>query len=471
VGRAQTAPDRASVHATKPDEAAPTGSGLFEQSSTPPSSASAAAPAALPPFTLSGYARGDAFVGKVPGFRRAETKAAYGELSLAVKTAKQRHGDGYAEARVRYGLQGDQQQTFLDLREAYVNGYFGPVDLRFGKQIIVWGRADALNPTNNLTPFDIRIRSPVEDDRRLGNVGARVFVNLAPAPLRVEGVWMPLYVPSELPPVGLPEFVTFTDPTFPRPDVDNGLFAGRLHLELPAFELSVSYLHGYAPLPGITLASVTFDPQTPSVRVSRTAYDQHVVGFDFSTAISDLVAIRAEAAFRRPADYQNKIYAARPDLQYVLGLDRAFGAVSVIAQYVGRYVFDWQHENGPAQPLQTSVLMADPSPLLVRAVQDAINQRLAMTNQILFSQTARVQHAGTLRVEWLTSHETLSLSALGFVNFTTGEWLAAPKIGYHVSDAILASVGAEIFVGPENTLFGLIQDVLSAGYAELRYTF
>ena len=62
------------------------------------------------------------------------------------------------------------------MREAYVNAYLGPFDLRLGKQIIVWGRADALNPTNNLTPVDFRIRSPLEDDIRLGNVGARAFL-------------------------------------------------------------------------------------------------------------------------------------------------------------------------------------------------------------------------------------------------------------------------------------------------------
>ena len=79
--------------------------------------------------------------------------------------------------------------------------YLGPVDLRLGQQIIVWGRADALNPTNNLTPVDFRIRSPIEDDIRLGNVGARAFLRLSP--VRLEGVWMPVYLPTELPTVGL----------------------------------------------------------------------------------------------------------------------------------------------------------------------------------------------------------------------------------------------------------------------------
>ena len=460
------------------------GSGLFEQSQTAPPTAPAAqvgaaataagpataAPAAAaPPFTWSGYARGDFYAGKEPGSDAANMKAAYGELSLKVTSAKESYGDAFAEVRARYGLQGDQQQLFPELREAYVNGYFGPVSLRLGQQIIVWGRADAFNPTNNITPFDLRVRSPIEDDRRVGNVGARAFVNFAP--FRLEGVWMPLYVPSELPSVFLPQFVSYGPTNFPQPELENGLEAARLHLELPAFEASVSYLYGFAPLPGLQLSSVTIDPTNPSVQVARAAYNQHVGGMDFSTTVGDLLAIRGEAALRWPVNYGAKSYAARPDVQYVLGVDRSFGPVSIIAQYMGRYVIDWQQQNGPPTPIDPSQLMMASSVPAVEEATYLINLQLAKINQMLFSQLAQVQHLATVRVEWLTAHETLSFSALGMMNFTTQEWLAAPKIGYRISDAITAYAGAEIFGGPVGTLFGLIASELSAGYVELRLTF
>jgi hypothetical protein len=56
-------------------------------------------------------------------------------------------------------------------------------------------------------------------------------------------------------------------------------------------------------------------------------------------------------------------------------------------------------------------------------------------------------------------------------NFTTKEWLVTPRIGYRLSDAITAYVGAQIFMGPDDTLFGLIDQELSAGYAEMRFIF
>ena len=112
-----------------------------------------------------------------------------------------------------------------------------------------------------------------------------------------------------------------------------------------------------------------------------------------------------------------------------------------------------------------------PSTTAHKFAEDIILAVLKQTNQMLFSQTARVQHLATTRLEWLTAHDTLSISLLGLYNFTTREWLAEPKIGYHLSDALVAYVGGEIFHGPSGTLFGVIDELLSAGYAELRYTF
>ena len=49
----------------------------------------------------------------------------------------------------------DQYQWDLDLREGYLDLYqfFSDyVDVRIGKQIFAWGRADRLNPTSNVSP-------------------------------------------------------------------------------------------------------------------------------------------------------------------------------------------------------------------------------------------------------------------------------------------------------------------------------
>jgi hypothetical protein len=61
------------------------------------------------------------------------------------------------------------------------------------------------------------VRSPVEDDRRVGNIAARAFINFAP--LRLEAVWLPIYRASALPDVTVPEFVVLSDTDYPAPEV------------------------------------------------------------------------------------------------------------------------------------------------------------------------------------------------------------------------------------------------------------
>ncbi len=452
------------------------GPGLFEQSLQGASVAGAAPDSISAPrglgVSFTGYARSDLYVGKAVGSDAAEVKAAYGELMLRLEVNKDEYGNAVAEVRLRSQAGGEAPNALVDLREAYVNAYLGPIDLRVGHQIVVWGRADAFNPTNNLTPFDLRTRSPIEDDRRLANVAARLWVDLAP--LSVEMVWLPLYVPAELPALEPSELVSFSEPAFPAPNLSNGLGALRVNLELPAMEAAASYLHGYAPLPGLALSDFSVGEEPPGIRIARAAYVQHVVGLDFSTALGDLMAIRGEAAYRLPLDHRQTVHAPRPDLQYVLGVDRGFGPIHLIAQYLGRYVFDWQAERGPEDPVDPGALagFTRPLPLLLdQMITGSIEAELRARNQVIFSQRARVQHLASVRAEWPMLHDTLSASALGLFNFTTREWLLYPKLVYRISDWMSTSVGAEIYAGPEDSLFGLIDETLSAGYAELRLSF
>jgi hypothetical protein len=145
----------------------------------------------------------------------------------------------------------------------------------------------------------------------------------------------------------------------------------------------------------------------------------------------------------------------------------------VIVQYLGRYTFDWQEapepDNGDPSQLQQQT---EPLPVIVQQTIDlALAGTIANRNQLLFNQLAQVQHLASLRLEWLTLHDTLSLSALGLVNVTTEEWLLFPQLTYRISDGMSAAVGAEIYSGPEGTLFGVIEESLTAGYGELRVSF
>lgn len=450
------------------------GGGLFESSLDSGSELGGEESSGGLSLDLGGYVRGDTFVGVIPGSTPTEPaiQAAYGEFALQATARAGEYGSAFAEMRLRYGQQLDEQGLFVDLREAYVDTYVGPFDIRFGKQIVVWGRADAFNPTNNVTPTNFRIRSPHADDKRVGNVGARVYANFLP--FRLEGIWMPLYEPTVLPTIQLesPDIVRFSDPNYPSVSVRDGTYAIKAHAILSAFEGSVSYLYGNAPLPGYDLGYVQGGDgvrANTQVNIVPTSYNQHVVGADFSTTLGS-VGLRGEAAYRHPIDYQTRMYAPNPDLQYVLGVDKELGPIKVIAQYMGRYTFDWVKKNAPPPGNDIDQLVDQGNPISGTAAQ-ALNALLGNRNQILFGQLAEVQHMATVRLEWLTLHDTLSLSAVGMMNFTTSEWLLQPQISYKITGNLSTTLGGEIYAGPDETLFGWIDDSLSSGYVELKLDF
>jgi hypothetical protein len=417
-------------------------------------------------FELNGYLRGDIYLGRVPDRDAAQTKSGYGEAALKIRARKGDWGDAFGELRVRGGYEGGETGVAVDLREAYVNAYIGPVDVRLGHQIVVWGRADGVNPTNNLTPRDMRIRSPNEDDMRLANLALRTHLNLDP--FRWELVWVPFYAPShfpqfEIPAGAAPMSITMVDPDWPDTNLKNGTVATRLHLLWPAVECSLSYLLGTAAFPGISLKAVEIQGMMPSaISVAFRAYRYQVVGADFSTALGSF-GLRGELAYRHPFDYADYEYTPSPDLQYVFGVDREFfGELSVIAQYSGRAVVDHDREP-PSAPASL--------PLVERAVVGMVIEEIVKKNRMISGQLEQVQHSATLRVEWKLLQEALRLEVMGMVNFSTEELMLRPKVTYDITDALTVTAGAEIYTGAKDTLFDLIEQTQSAGYVELKASF
>ena len=464
-------------------------------------------------FDLNGYVRGDLWAGKMPDYSRAEMKNGYGELALKLLVSKGNYGSAYGEVRFKGGYLKDgyylaqPSETLMadedlgkasgsvQLREAYVNLYAGKLELRLGHQIVLWGRADGINPTNNITPIDMRVRSPEEDDRRLANTGLRAKLNLSP--VRIEAIWMPFYNASLMPQVVISEALRFTQPDYPDFDVANGLFAGKIDLVLPAIEMSVSYLNGYSLTPGIAYASNNFsigfyDPDydlTPdpyTVTLARTAYRHQVVGFDFSTTLGSFMGLRGEVAFRYPEkqneDAEDRLHIPNPDLYYVLGADKEFGNLMVVAQYIGRYVLDYDNrpnvfdadteadldEIGASIELDNLEEAGNPAD---RLVEYSANKELVPINQMIHGQTQEIQHGVSLRLSYTTLHDTLTFIVFGMANLSTEEIVVYPKVQYTLTDAMTLSVGAELYFGPEDTLFGLIDETLSAGYAEMKVSF
>jgi hypothetical protein len=78
-----------------------------------------------------------------------------------------------------------------------VNLYSSAIDVRIGKQIMAWGRADGLNPTDNLTPKDFTVLSAKdEEERRTGTTGILMKYHYEAYTLSV--AWLPLFNPNTI---------------------------------------------------------------------------------------------------------------------------------------------------------------------------------------------------------------------------------------------------------------------------------
>jgi len=423
---------------------------------------------------LNGYVRSDLYLGKVNEKNVTEIKSGYAEAAAKLKAKMGKWGDGRAEMRLRYGYLGSQVEGTFDLHEAFANVYLGPLDIRFGHQIIAWGRADAFNPTDNLTPRDMRVRSPNEDDRRAANLAIRTWLNFPP--LRWEIIYIPFYAPSHFPSFALPGPIAFTEPDYPDTDFEHGIAATRLNFELAKVDFSVSYLFGYATFPGLGFVELRYLQDPIELAVAFRAYQQHVAGADFSTAIGDLFGLRGEVAYRHTLKSGKSEHVPLPDLQYVLGVDREFGDVSIIVQYVGRTVFDWEKLPDPKDivgqlPPRELLEQLMANPIVAGAIVADIRTEIRRNTRMIAGQTTRFSHALTARVAWNLLQETLTLELLGFYNFSTEEWILMPKITYSIADGLKASAGAEIYGGPDGTMYGTIDQIMSAGFLELKAYF
>jgi hypothetical protein len=479
-------------------------------------------------FDLSGHLRGDLFVGKHSAHSGVELKSGYGELGLKLDVNKPGFGNAFGDVRFWGGYLSDPRyfgepedalqengdtrgiHTKVLLREAYVAVDAGSyLELTVGHQIIKWGRADMINPTDNLTPVDWRVRSPEGADRWLGNWALRATFNRSP--VRVEGVWVPFYRASILPEIEMSDVVVIDPPRYPNLDLAKGTAAARIQLLLPRVEISLSYLFGYALQPGLARASDNLEKiaetiaynngqeeeskkaavASPAVHLALAPFKHHVAGFDFWVDLGADFSLHGELAFKYPKDYRRhdapyedeldfQVAVPNPELEYVFGIQKTFGSVRLVGQYIGKTVFNWEalpegSNPDPSRPTRSLEDLVGEETAVTNDMRGTIHtgiyRSLSVSNRLIQQQSEMVQHRVSARVEWRVLDERLSLSMFGMVNISTLEWLLYPKIAFAITETMWLTVGGEVYQGPSDSRFGFIDESLSAQYTELKIVF
>jgi hypothetical protein len=324
------------------------------------------------------------------------------------------------------------------LQEGYLNFSSGNMDYRVGRQIIVWGRADRLNPTDNLTPRNFTLLTPEEDDQRIGSFAAKATYHLHENSLT--GIWLP-GTDSHIFPITATPGAFFTQHT-PR--------ANRVALKFDRsggdVEWSASYYSGMDLTPDIAIGATT-------VSGTNLIFDHNrirVLGMDAATVIGRY-GLRAEAAYTWTANTgANDFLVKKPFLYIVMGGDRTFfDYLNVNMQYYFRHVTNY----------------SDP-----QAITDPLLRTIGIQATALWNQFSRSQHGISARIsnKWL--NETLEGEIATVASFGRSNYFVRPKLIYAFTDNVKGSLGLDLYRGESNTFFGRLRDN-SLLFSEIKYGF
>jgi hypothetical protein len=346
----------------------------------------------------------------------------------------------------------------LEIREANVQltGFLTKnLDLKIGRQRIVWGTADKINPTDNLNPYDMEDILDFGRHRGSDAINANYYFN---GDFSLQLVYIPFFQPANLP-VGifanalnpamtLPEGMTlkgFSD-TLLMPQYnlkESSTAAFRLKGTIKGVDFSLSYTWGYDGLPVNTkntfipvdaLGGVYINSQLSLMRT-------HFVGADFATGIAG-IGFWGEAAIVIP-DREIKMttdlsalyplspvpvttdstIADKPFIRFIVGADYNFSGGSYLnVQYLHGFI----HERGG----------------------DNLDDYFFMRyEKRFFSDKLKIAPVGGAFIvtDWTSIKDNYALAYI-------------PQVSYNATDDVEITLSAAIFDGKGGNLFAGLKD-------------
>ena len=237
-----------------------------------------------------------------------------------------------------YTYDGLEKNGSWNLQEAYMDYYTDLVDVRFGKQVIAWGKADELNPTDVLNPQNISNFTEQKSVRKVGLLSLKAdwkFYDFI-----LESIWKTEYDNMKFPPAdsrwgffSIPGLTPqLPDSVYPENNLENTEWALKLSRTISMFDFSISYFDGWnhAPTPELEFNPVTGEMELKSLNFKRT----QMIGADFAGSVGS-VGIWGEGSFFQTEDVDGTDSSIKnPYFQYVIGADYTFGYnIKVNMQY------------------------------------------------------------------------------------------------------------------------------------------
>lgn len=344
--------------------------------------------------------------------------------------------DAWAGGRSKESSQDDRRGR---VRELYWQQSAGDLDFRLGRQMIVWGRADAINPTDNLTPRDFTLLTPEDSDERFGNLAFNVQYHLGE--YSVQAVLMPQFQTDIIPLRSTPlvDFIRRVPP-------QRNQWALKLDRTGGSLDWSVSYFDGYDTIPDLGLTGIG----PTGVELTLTNHRLQAWGADASYGVGPYV-IRGETAWLRAEQAGTDPFASKRSRAWlVVGAERGFGGRSTVGlQLFAQRVFDYQSPDEIANP---------------------IAQQVAWLQAAIANQVAPYQHGLSFRVARPWAGDAWHAEISGVYVFTDGSYVWRGRVNHAFDDHWRLVLGLDSYGGPTHSQLGMLKDN-SAAFLELRYVF
>jgi hypothetical protein len=322
------------------------------------------------------------------------------------------------------------------LRELYWRYSDGPADFKIGRQMVVWGRADGINPTDNLSARDFTLLTPEDGDQRYGNEAAQFSFSSGIGNLT--SLWYPRAASDTIPLMSLPN--ASYEVIAPR----QSQWAVKWEVSDNGFDGSLSYFNGVDLVPDLQIGQMNANGTT--ITVSN--HMAQIFGADFSIGSGDVVW-RGEAAWMQTEstgrdDFTHK----KPQLYLVGGGEWPHGEETTLGlQITFQHVANFQSPNSISQP---------------------VLREMAWSQAATSHQTSTTQYGLTFRLASRWWNDTLMVETNGVTTWPTGSGIWRTKLNFAINDHWNFQTGTDYYYGPKHSYFGQL-DNNRLLYVQFRY--
>lgn len=335
------------------------------------------------------------------------------------------------------------KDTEIDLRQSYLDIQLDAVDIRIGKQQIVWGKADGVFITDVVSPKDLsEYLLPDFEEIRIGVQALRVDYYIGNHTLEL--VWVPDFTPTQTPDEDSIWYVQkefSVTPTFDysKNEVPSNFGNSEMFVKFSAmtssidFEIMAGSMWDDDPTMHLT-QSIDTTTGKPVLTVTPQHHRLDLAGGSFSTAVGGMV-LRGEGAY-----YQGKYFnSEKPGLKdkvvekdyahFMLGLDFTLWDIKMSLQLIEKQIQDYEDQ----------------------IVSDERDDTVTFL----------------MRCDFL--RETLKLELFSYIGMNDNGSLIRPKMTYDLMDGFQIVAGLNIFNGNTGT-YGQYDDN-DMIYSKLKYSF